>query len=350
MPQQSNWLSGSGPEIPLPPAADRVKSGSRRLWWWVLSTVLSAVLVYLACRGIEWRRVLRIIAVARSPYLFAAAATTCCSYFLRSLRWRILLNAEGRFAVGTVFWANMAGYLGNNFLPARAGELVRTVIISGQSRLTKTYVLTTAISERLMDVIFLVLVSSLVLLGIQPKPHWMEEISRATATGAALAAAAFIVIPYTGGLPALLVGKIPLPPALSARLIHFTEQVVLGMKVFHHWPRFIGFFLFTIAIWSADASAAMIAARALGLPLSFPVAFLLLTALGLGSALPSTPGYVGVYQFAAVTVLTPFGFSRDAALAYILVMQALGYAVVLALGLPGLYWLRRIPGSRLTAR
>ena len=70
---------------------------------------------------------------------------------------------------------------------------------------------------------------------------------------------------------------------------------------------------------------------------------MLLTALGLGSALPSTPGYLGVYQFAAVTVLTPFGFSRDAALAYILVAQALGYAVVLALGLPGLYRLRRSP-------
>ena len=70
------------------------------------------------------------------------------------------------------------------------------------------------------------------------------------------------------------------------------------------------------------------------------MALLLLTGLGLGSALPSTPGYVGVYQFVAVTVLTPFGISRDAALAYILVVQVLGYVVVTLFGLPGLYLLQ----------
>ena len=91
------------------------------------------------------------------------------------------MNAEESLSVGVVFSANMAGYLGNNFLPARAGELVRTVIISRQSRLSKAYVLTTAMSERLMDVIALVLGSSVVLLGIEAKPGWMEDISRAMA-------------------------------------------------------------------------------------------------------------------------------------------------------------------------
>ena len=53
------------------------------------------------------------------------------------------------------------------------------------------------------------------------------------------------------------------------------------------------------------------AAAALGFDMPLRVAFLLIAALGLGSALPSTPGYVGIYQFVAVTVLTPFGFSRN---------------------------------------
>ncbi len=60
----------------------------------------------------------------------------------------------------------------------------------------------------------------------------------------------------------------------------------------------------------------------------FPAAFLLIASLGLGSALPSTPGYVGIYQFVAVTVLGPFGFSRTDAIAYILVAQALTYVVI----------------------
>jgi uncharacterized membrane protein YbhN (UPF0104 family) len=66
------------------------------------------------------------------------------------------------------------------------------------------------------------------------------------------------------------------------------------------------------------------------------VAALLISALGLGSAVAATPGYVGTFQFIAVTVLGPFGISRDAALALILVVQALGYIVVLVLGLPAI--------------
>jgi hypothetical protein len=67
---------------------------------------------------------------------------------------------------------------------------------------------------------------------------------------------------------------------------------------------------------------------------------LLLTGLGLASALPSTPGYVGIYQFVAVTVLAPLGVAKAAALAFILLAQASGYVVLLLLGLPCMYILR----------
>jgi uncharacterized membrane protein YbhN (UPF0104 family) len=70
------------------------------------------------------------------------------------------------------------------------------------------------------------------------------------------------------------------------------------------------------------------------------MAMLLLTGLGLSSALPSTPGYVGIYQFVAVTVLAPLGIAKSSALAFILVLQAFGYAMTLLVGLPCLYILR----------
>ena len=55
----------------------------------------------------------------------------------------------------------------------------------------------------------------------------------------------------------------------------------------------------------------------------------------------STPGYVGIYQFVAVTVLQPFGFSRTDAIAYILVAQALLYVVIGFWGSLGLWRYRR---------
>jgi uncharacterized protein (TIRG00374 family) len=315
--------------------------GKGRLWSWILAVPLAAVLLYYSLRGVDWSGVWRTIAGARWGFVVAASAFTCCSFFLRAVRWRILLNAEARLSVGQVFCANMSGYLGNAFLPARAGELVRTLIVSGRSSLSKTYVLTTALSERLMDVIALVLWSSIILMGVDPKPRWMTDVSRTTAVVAALGALIIAVLPHTGSLCRGLIGRMPLPHKLRDGLLHLVDQVLLGMRAFHHVGRFLGFAALTVIIWLSDAASAMICGRGLGLALSFPVAMLLITAMGLGSALPSTPGYVGIYQFVAVTVLVPFGFSKDAALAYILVAQAMGYVTVLLLGLPCVYVLKR---------
>ena len=312
----------------------------RKIAWWSASFLVSGVLLYYALRGVDWSAVWRTVAAEQWWYLVAGAAITTGSYFLRSLRWRILLNAEADFSVGTVFWANMAGYLGNNFLPARAGELLRSVLISGRSKLSKAYVLTTALSERLMDVIALVLGASLVLLTVDPKPKWMEDLSRTMAIVATTGAVVIMVLPHTGTLLEKILMRIPMPAGVRKSLIKLVEQILLGMRAFHDWSRFAGFVFLTLVIWAADSTAAIVAARGLGLHFSFGVALLLLTGMGLGSALPSTPGYVGVYQFVAVTILTPFGISRAAALAYILVIQVSGYVVVTLFGLPGLYILQ----------
>jgi hypothetical protein len=313
----------------------------RRVWLWAVSILLAGVLLYFSLRGVEWTTVWRTIAGAHWSWLAAACLMTCGSYFLRSIRWRILLNAESSLNVGTVFWANMAGYLGNNFLPARAGEVVRSVLVSNRSSLSKTYALTTALSERLMDVIALVLWSSIVLLNVKPKPVWMEQLSGAMAAAAGCGAICVIALPHAGAAVKDLLRRIPLPGAIRTKLAGLVEQVLLGLRAFHSWKRLTGFAVLTVAIWMVDAWAAVVSARALGLRIDFAVALLLLTGMGLGSALPSTPGYVGIYQFVAVTVLTPFGISRDDAVAYILVAQAAGYVVVLLLGLPGLYVLGR---------
>jgi uncharacterized protein (TIRG00374 family) len=299
------------------------------------------VLLYWSLRGVEWSRVWQTVSAARWRYLAAAAAITCCSYFLRAIRWRILLNAEGRLGVGTVFCANMAGYLGNNFLPARAGEILRTVLISRRSPLSKTFVLTTALAERAMDVIAVVLLAALALLGVEAKPKWMADLSRSLTLVACAAAAATAILPHTGDWVERLLRALPLPPKIADLLCRLAGQVLAGLRSFHNGKRLAGFALLTALIWGCDTMTMLAASRALGLAMTAQMAMLLLTGMALGSSLPSTPGYVGIYQFVAVTVLVPFGIGRDDALAFILVAQALGYVVVVMLGLPALYWLRK---------
>lgn len=301
---------------------------------WLISALLAAVLLWFALRGVDWTNVWGLISSAQWVYLALAALMTCLTYFLRAVRWRVLLNAEADFGVGTVFSANMAGYAGNSFLPARAGEVIRSLIISSQSPLSKTYVLTTAMAERMMDAVALVLWGSVVLLGVNPKPSWLRNVSWGTTLIASIGVLAIFVLPHTGNLCERIIDRIPAPAGIRKRLLHLAGQILAGLRVFHNVRRLTIFLMWTVLIWCGDAASVMISGHAFDLRITFPMAALLLCGLGLGSAVAPTPGYVGTYQSVAIAVLTPFGISRDAALAYILVSQALGYVVVLVLGLP----------------
>jgi uncharacterized membrane protein YbhN (UPF0104 family) len=80
----------------------------------------------------------------------------------------------------------------------------------------------------------------------------------------------------------------------------------------------------------------MISARAFLMEIHLSQSLLLLVGLGLSSAIPSTPGYVGVYQFIAVTTLAIFGYPKSQGLAFILVAQAIAMLLTLIWGLVGL--------------
>lgn len=317
------------------------KPRRRTALYWLIAISLSAVLLYLALRGVDWRRVWQIVSTARPGYLALVLLTSSLSFFVRALRWRILLTAERALGILPVFAANSAGYLANNFLPARAGEFLRSAMISAHSGLSKTYVLTTALSERIMDALALIAISSLVLVTLPRKPGWLAAVSKPMAAIGLAGALFLLVLPRAEELLTRSLARAPLPARPRARLVEAAGQVLRGIRSLHDLSRFLGFLSLTAVIWSLDAVSAIIAARALGLTLPFPVALLFLTGLGLGSALPSTPGYVGMAQFVAVTILGTFGISRSDALAYSLVTQACGYVLVIFWGLLGMWRSRK---------
>jgi uncharacterized membrane protein YbhN (UPF0104 family) len=306
-----------------------------------VAAILAAVLLYYSVRGIEWREVGRIVAGAEPWRLVLAAAILTVAMLLRAWRWRILLNAAGSVPVVTVFWATAAGYFGNSFLPARGGEIVRTVMISSRSGLDAAYVFATALSERAADVVALVVIAALVLVTLPSPPGWLAS---AAGPFALLGLAGLLVIallPLLGPLVRTAIERAPLPGAWRTRLVTPVEQGMRGLRALHDVRRASGFTALTAVIWTLDALATVVIALALGLGFPLSLGFLLVAALGLSSALPSTPGYVGIYQFVAVMVLTPFGLTRADAIAYMLVAQALGYVVIVLWGSLGLWRHRR---------
>lgn len=293
-----------------------------------IAAVLAAVLLFYSVREVEWRQVGRIAAHARLRYLGLSVAIATGTLILRSIRWRILLNAAGAVSAPAAFWATAAGYFGNNFLPARAGELVRTLMIASRFGLDSAYVLATALSERVADAVALVAIAAVALFTLPARPGWTAAAAKPLAILGIVGVLTIAVLPRLESLGRKVIGRAPLPLSVRPRLVSVMEQALRGMRAFHDAQRLVGFVGLTVVIWSLDALGTVVGGAALGLAIPVPVAFLLLASLGLGSALPSTPGYVGIYQFVAVTVLTPFGFSRTDAIAYILVAQALGYLVI----------------------
>ncbi len=313
-----------------------------RLIYWLIALVLAGVLLYFSLRGIEWGGVWRTLSRADLRLVALAAALVTVGLFLRAVRWRVLLQAQGHVDIPTAFWATAAGYFGNNFLPARAGELVRTMMISSRCGLGKMFVLTTALSERLCDAITLVVISSVVLLTLRVRPGWFDHAARPFAIIGLAGAVGIAVLPKLEGFWRYLLGLLPIPQTLRDKLRHAMEQILIGIRSFHDPGRLFRFLSLTMVIWFSDAIGVILGMKALGMSVSLPLALLLITGLGLGSALPSTPGYVGIYQFVAVSVLTPFGYSRTDAIAYILLVQALQYVVITFWGLIGFTRSRRI--------
>jgi len=309
-----------------------VTSARRRTLTYAVAAVIAAALLFYSLRGVDWSEVGALFKRASPWPLLLASGIASTTLFLRALRWRILLVAGGEVTVPTAFWATAAGYLGNNFLPARAGEIVRTAIISAQTRLPAAFVLATALAERIADAVALILITAIVLLIVPAPPGWMRGAARSAAFIGLLGAGGIAVLPFLHPLARDVVARLPLSAQTRARLITAAEHALDGLRTFHDAGRIAAFVGVTVVIWYLDALGSVLAASALGLTMSLPLAFLLIAGLSVGSALPSTPGYVGIYQFVAVTVLTPFGFSRSDAIAFILLAQAMMYVVIGAWG------------------
>jgi uncharacterized protein (TIRG00374 family) len=299
--------------------------------------LLAAVLLYFAVRGVNWREFLATVRQARPEYLALAACMGSTSYFVRGLRWRVLLSADKLVSRVTVFWATMTGYLGNSFLPARAGEVVRSVLVGRSAGLSRSFALATALTERMLDVIALVLIGMAAILALPGLPEWLSKAIRVMAAVGLVGLFGMLVATRLEDLLRRILLWLPLPTTWRAPLVGMLERFLMGMRGFQQPGRALSFVFFSAVIWLMDALTTMVVARALSLALTLPQGFLLLVALGLASAAPSTPGYVGLYQYVAVTLLPPFGFSRSEALAYIIVMQAVTYLVVTVWGLLGLW-------------
>ncbi len=88
----------------------------------------------------------------------------------------------------------------------------------------------------------------------------------------------------------------------------------------------------SLAAWASWAVAAILVGRAVGVELSVVDAIFVTAALNLGVAIPSSPGFVGTYQWLGVSALALFGIGRAEGLAFAICMQAVWFVPTTIVG------------------
>jgi len=261
---------------------------------------------------------------------------TFCSYLLRTARWQRILAPTAALPFRALYGPLMIGFMANNVLPARMGELVRAYSLGRATGLSKTLGLSTVMLERVFD--GLALVTILVLLA------FFGDLPAVGGTIAYAAGALFLVVAFGAWLiiskevlamRMLRILTSPLPDALGDFAETRAQAFTSGLRSLRE-PRTLGSIaLLSAAIWSCEALSYYLLMvgfhTAIG-PMALPAAFFLTVVINLGIMIPSAPGYVGTFEGAGVTALTPFGVAPEAALALTIVSHAVQWLLVTLIG------------------
>jgi uncharacterized protein (TIRG00374 family) len=312
-------------------------STARSRWYLPVAILLSLIFLYLAIRGVSWSQFWSTILNCRVQYLFPPILIAWLNFYIRSQRWGILVRARKPVPPLTMFWSTGIGYLGNNFLPFRTGEILRSVVLGYKTGISKVYVFATALTERVIDAMFLVILGLILIPSGNAAPDWLIHAMRILGVLGFMAITFLLFAPRFEKTIKYIVDHLPLPARWRISLLTFIDQFLHGAASYQNPGRSFLFLLLTCLIWLLDGFGMMFCGRAFLLNFSLSQSLLLLVGLGLSSAIPSAPGYIGVYQFAAVTILVIFGYPKSQVLAFILVAQAIGMLMTLFWGLIG-FW------------
>lgn len=304
------------------------RSNRARLWSSLLGLALSAGLLFLIARQVDLRQVREHLAGARPLPLAVAVALATATFPLRAIRWRLFLRAAdgGPLPWPALWHATALGFMANNLLPFRAGELVRPFAVTRLAGARFSAALSSIAVERIFDALTIALLLGLALLGTGLAPG-------AAVGGVSLRRAALVAgaLSLAGLLVALLVVGRPLaaeravrrlfPRArLADRLVSLIEGVRHGLTVLNSPARVAGVAAWSVALWLVNALSFYVGFAAFDIRVGYAGALVLQGLLVLGVAVPSTPGYVGPFEAAIVAALAlygvPSGFSFSYAIAY----------------------------------
>lgn len=257
---------------------------------------------------------------------------------LRAVRWRYLLSPMQKISSARLFPVVVIGYMANNVLPVRMGEVVRAYVLGKREGTRKTAALATIVVERIMDGItmLLFLVAASFFVRLNKDIEWIERIGSGVFFVGILV---FFLVAHSRPLMKKLeeFGLRFVPAKVRPKVAGLADAFIDGLQVLKSWRDLLLVFVLSVLAWTCEAGMFWLTALAFkDLGLSAAAVFMTLAVANLATLVPSTPGYVGPFDTAAKLVLVGvFGVTQGLALSYIIILHA---ALLLPVTLVGFYY------------
>ena len=302
--------------------------------------------------------VLRHLRTAHPVPLAAAVVIATITFPLRLVRWRLLLRDErGRPYPATPLWHAIAiGFMANNILPLRAGELVRSYTAAKLAPARFTTVFSSIAVERIFDGLTVVAMLTFALLSsdlpsaVSVGGTSIVQLARAAGILGLLALLAAVLVVVAPLRAEHLVRRILPHARVADKIVDLIEGIRQGLTVLRSPARLAGVIIWSVVLWLVNALAFYVGFQAFDIPVSYSGALLLQGLLVLGISIPSTPGFFGPFEAVIVAVLALYGITSSLAFSYAISFHLTSFVPITLLGLwsmaqtpDGFRTLRRTP-------
>jgi glycosyltransferase 2 family protein len=285
-----------------------------------LGIAISVAAIALLLRSVDVGAAIEVLRRADLATVGLMVVTVFLDVAARGARWRALLEPIRRLSYPRVLGYTYLGYLANNVLPARLGELVRSHALGEGEGVSRPTVLGTVVVERIVDTVIVVALAAaaVLILGVG-----------GIASTAVLLGAAFVGVLIVGLVLAVMSHRLPGADRATAlaerapRLLDVSRRLRDGLAVVGRPSALAWAVVFSLLAWSASIATFILGGAAVGISLTPVEGALLSSGVALATIVPSGPGYLGTFELTAVGIATQFGVPPNAAFAMALLVHAL---------------------------
>lgn len=287
---------------------------------------VAAVFVWLIASEVDGAALASAFAAAEPAWIALGVAAFIAGYSARIARWRAMLALENQ-ALG---WADCAGpfmisMAANNILPFRAGDALRAFAFTRRLGVGAGPVLATLLVERLLDLLTILAILGLALWFTGVAAGGLLGMGAAALIAAAAGVAAVLLVPGVfEPLPRALCALLTrIAPALGARARRECDRIFAILRRLAGRATMPRLILWSALAWSLEGCVFLCAAMALPAMTAPEAAWLALPVATLATLLPSTPGYIGTFDYFAAEAVQLFGVAAAPAAAFAILTHAM---------------------------